>query len=824
MTIDEMITEAANKYGLDAGLLRRQFKQESGLNPDAVSPKGALGVAQVMPKTGKALGYSEEDLKDPAKNIEAGAKFMAQMYDHARKANPSLSGKDLDAAALAAYNAGPTGALKYIKSGDTSDLVNETRTYINKILARKPAAQEDSGVSDIVAAFNKARSQGQDVQAATATPAQAPAPANAVDSIANAFLQAKKEQPAPAQQEPQQQGSLAGYTGAVTRGLAPTAAGATLGAMAGAPLAGVGAVPGALAGAGAGFLTQVVGDPAVMAVNKLFGTNYATPSESLNLLLDKLGVARPETGGQELAQAVTSGLASGGLGAPAAAQTIAKVATSPVTKAVATQMAANPAIQAISGGTGAAAADIVRQEGGNEWAQMAAGLLGGLGGGVGAAKAGRVAQAAKTPVPANPTVQAGEAAGIPVMTSDVSPPQTFLSKQAQAVGERIPVIGTQGQRAAQQEARQAAVQNVAEQYGAPSYEEIAKNLKGNAGKVKQAAGRVIDQTGNKLDQAGEVVPQKSLAAIDDAIAQLSKPEVFNPAAEGQIATLQQLRSTLEQGQTFSTLKQSRTGISDVLDSVDPSGRSQLPSYAKKLVTQVRAAMSDDMKDIAKNNLSEQEYSKWVKANQVYGEEANLLKNSRLKNVLDKADITPEQVRTLIYSNKPSENKILYDALSKTGRDNVRSAFINDAFEKATASGEINPNRFAAELAKHDKKIDIFFKGDERDQVKGLVDVLQRTARAQRAAEAPTTTGAALTPYALGASAFADFGATLASAISAGTVSRIYESPVVRDLILKLNKTPQNSGTEAALASQLATASRIAEQGKESKKKQQKPKF
>lgn len=93
MTIDEMITEAANKYGLDAGLLRRQFKQESGLNPDAVSPKGALGVAQVMPKTGKALGYSAEDLKDPAKNIDAGAKFMAQMYDHARKANPSLSGE-----------------------------------------------------------------------------------------------------------------------------------------------------------------------------------------------------------------------------------------------------------------------------------------------------------------------------------------------------------------------------------------------------------------------------------------------------------------------------------------------------------------------------------------------------------------------------------------------------------------------------------------------------------------------------------------------------------------------------------------------------------
>lgn len=371
MTIDEMITEAANKYGLDAGLLRRQFKQESGLNPDAVSPKGALGVAQVMPKTGKALGYSAEDLKDPAKNIEAGAKFMAQMYDHARKANPSLSGKDLDAAALAAYNAGPTGALKYIKSGDTADLVNETRTYINKILARKPAAQEDSGVSDIVAAFNKARSQGQDVQAATATPAQAPAPANAVDSIANAFLQAKKEQPAPAPAQPEP--SLLDQT---KRQLGLTARYGIQGAS-----------------AGAGIFTDPVVEALGGAIRMTTGSDYhpETLASIGRNFANILGLPQPQTAQEQLIGAATQGIA--GAATPAGlAQQLAQRSTGS-TQTLAQQLAAAPTTQAIAGATGATASELTRQEGGGQLAQFAAGLLGGTAGGVGAAKAGRVVQA-----------------------------------------------------------------------------------------------------------------------------------------------------------------------------------------------------------------------------------------------------------------------------------------------------------------------------------------------------------------------------------------------------------------------------------------------
>ena len=804
---DDLIAAAADKYGLDADLVKRQIKQESGFNPDVVSPKGAIGLGQVMPKTAKSLGYTPEDMKDPVKNIDATARFMQMMYKHAQKNNPSLSGADLDNAALAAYNAGPSGALSYIKTGNVNKLPSETQDYIAKISGNSGAKikgeSDPSQVNDILAAYKAASSQNAiNAKNAQTETAQEKPSADLAEQLANEFKQGAKPKAAPAQQ-PQE----APLTDQLGRQLGLTARYGIQGAT-----------------AGAGAFTDPVIEALGGAIRTITGNDYhpETLASIGRLVSDKLGLPQPQTEQERLIGAATQGVAGAAVPAGLAGQ-LAQRSTG-TTQQLAQQLAANPALQAISGGAAGVAGQKTAEEGYGAGAQLAAGLAAGIAAPMVAGKVANIMNAAKAPAVANPTVQAAEQAKVPLMTSDVSPPETFLGKQAQAVGERVPVIGTQGQRATQQVARQDAVQALAEQYGAPSYEAITQSLKGKVGKVKQAAGRVIDQTGTKLDQAGTVAPEKSLSAIDKAVSELQKPGVFNPAAESQVAQLNSLKQVLSGEQSFSTLKQSRTAVSEILDSVDAAGRSQLPSYAKSLVTQVKNAMTEDMKTFAKTNLPEAEYAKWLKANQVYGEEANLLKNSRLKNVLDKGDLTPEVVRNMIYSSKPSENKILYDSLGQVGREQVRAAFINDAFEKASQSGQINPNRFAVELAKNDKKIDIFFKGEEKETVKGLIDVLQRTARAQKAAEAPTTTGATLTPYALGASAFADLGATLSAAVSAGGISRIYESPAVRDLILKMQASKPNSKTEADLAVKLLQATRAADQQTRTKQQKPKPQF
>ena len=108
---------AARRHNLPEDLFLRLVHQESGWNPAAVSSKGALGLAQLMPDTARLLRV---DPLDPEQNLEGGARYLRMMYD--RFGNWEL--------ALAAYNAGP-GAV------DTHGGIppfQETRQYVQIIL------------------------------------------------------------------------------------------------------------------------------------------------------------------------------------------------------------------------------------------------------------------------------------------------------------------------------------------------------------------------------------------------------------------------------------------------------------------------------------------------------------------------------------------------------------------------------------------------------------------------------------------------------------------------------------------------------------------
>ena len=97
----DLADAAADKYGLPRQLVRSVMAAESALNPLAVSPKGAVGLMQLMPATAKTLSA---DPYDPAQNVDAGARYLRDLlvqYDgHLWHA-------------LAAYNAGPGAVARY---------------------------------------------------------------------------------------------------------------------------------------------------------------------------------------------------------------------------------------------------------------------------------------------------------------------------------------------------------------------------------------------------------------------------------------------------------------------------------------------------------------------------------------------------------------------------------------------------------------------------------------------------------------------------------------------------------------------------------------
>jgi soluble lytic murein transglycosylase-like protein len=121
----ELADAAADRYGLPRELVRSVMAAESGFQPAAISPKGAIGLMQLMPDTAQALGA---DPHDPAQNVDAGTRYLRDLLE---KYNYGLRH------ALAAYNAGPAAVDKY----NGVPPYRETINYVGRIEKKLKAAE-----------------------------------------------------------------------------------------------------------------------------------------------------------------------------------------------------------------------------------------------------------------------------------------------------------------------------------------------------------------------------------------------------------------------------------------------------------------------------------------------------------------------------------------------------------------------------------------------------------------------------------------------------------------------------------------------------------
>lgn len=144
-------------------------------------------------------------------------------------------------------------------------------------------------------------------------------------------------------------------------------------------------------------------------------------------------------------------------------------------------------------------------------------------------------------------------------------------------------------------------------------------------------------------------------------------------------------------------------------------------------------------------------------------------------MIERGDVTPEAVNSMLFSGAASDVKRLYKSLTEEGRANARSAIITRAIEKSGGIENVSPQKFTAEMKKLTEQIGTFFNEEQKARANGLIKVLDATRRADDAA-VMTMSGqqnyATLTALGLGSLAGAS---AIPAAATIGVLTRVLES-------------------------------------------------
>lgn len=412
-------------------------------------------------------------------------------------------------------------------------------------------------------------------------------------------------------------------------------------------------------------------------------------------------------------------------------------------------------------------------------------------------------------LPDQAAVRTASEAGVPVMTSDIKPPQTSIGRLGQVATERIPLAGTGPLRAEQAKARVEAVQNLLRDYNVTETIDVIPDI---ADDLLKKHGRNIEKYTNmkldvidRLSSAGEVPVDNTIKVIDEQIAELT--DLGSPNAINGIKILEGLKDRV-QGSSLSGLEAQRREFGRELAGQEVT---TIKDTLQKASGKIYSQINEDMGNFIQNVGERRDYTKWRVGNARLAESIGELDSTALRQALKLGNLEPEKVRTLLFSKKPSQIKLLYKKLTPEGRANARIALLQEAAEKSGGIDYLSPERFKSAVDKLSKSTGVFFSGQDKKALDGLLNALKLTERAASARVMPES-GAQAAPV-VGAAVLSDvFGGTggaLTALGGIGGMARIYESAPVRNALIKLSSS--TPGNETKLMQELTTAIQAARQ-------------
>jgi hypothetical protein len=286
----------------------------------------------------------------------------------------------------------------------------------------------------------------------------------------------------------------------------------------------------------------------------------------------------------------------------------------------------------------------------------------------------------------------------------------------------------------------------------------------------------------------------TVRAIDDQIAKLNgiDSEIYAPVVQ----RLERFKQQLTSGKSLEEVEGQRRLLGEMFS--DPN-LAAIKTDGQKAINSIYDPLRRDMGDFIEGQAGSAARAKWAKANEELAAMAGELKSSRFKAVLRDTDTTPEAVGRILFSgaDNPSDVQRLVANLPPPGRRKVQAALIQRAFDSAGGAEGVSVERFLNNISRNSKTFGIAFEGQDRQTLEGVKRLLEATRRGAEAG-ANVRTGEQNLPVGVGIAATQMFGlgGGIASLGVGGLLARVYESPMMRDKLLRLASTKAGSVQES----------------------------